>query len=85
MRLFLLILLALTFSTNEAHAQAQCSRIFNALRTYRGHVIREVFEGHIVTHRGKNRSMFVKIEKPENAEPSKWLFLVHGLLDSHVG
>ncbi len=29
--------------------------------------------------------MFVKIEKPNSTRPQKWLFLVHGLLDSHIG
>jgi pimeloyl-ACP methyl ester carboxylesterase len=40
----------------------------------------------MTTHKRLNRSMFVKIEKPlSGQEPTKWHFLIHGLMDSHLG
>ena len=45
-----------------------------------------IFEGYMTTHKRLNRSMFVKIEKPlSGQEPTKWHFLIHGLMDSHLG
>jgi pimeloyl-ACP methyl ester carboxylesterase len=72
------------FISNVVVAQVNCSSLFreSSSRKYSQEI---VFEGFKVTQLREKRSMFVKIEKPIGREPIKYIFLLHGLLDSHLG
>lgn len=80
--IFIIFLLLFSMS---AQAQMSCKQLFKNTRNYKTTEIQELFSGFFVTNKSENRQMFVKIEKNNESQPKQWLFLIHGLLDSHVG
>lgn len=67
------------------HAQKQCASYLVKARYYKGQKIEVVFSDFVLTDKQSKREMFLKIERPVSGKVKGWKFLVHGLLDSHMG